>query len=289
MKKCVCITACLLATLLMAPFDKSDAGSAQTTLKTIGQQIPRVNPTLNTTGQASRTKTAETGKRQPTITFKDAVISRNSKGRYTWQVRIKAAVNRQVPPNTAMLSVIQNAGGKLILLETRTYDRSINPRYGLLRNDFYPATASDTLIFELIELNPSADKLQVGVNTKNVVERKTVTVPDFGIQMSRFGYSYHPEPAYLYADLKNTSSLPMRVRVVMRAGELSEWTKIRHTEVVLLQKNASTQVKKYWTFTDKGRGWFQVEVETQLLDPKTRKVIWTKILDPQKGTLPTNN
>lgn len=254
MKKLLCIAILLLSGMLIVPLGGSAADLPKAPVWTNTNKLKNVKPTVTKPTQKTRSTAKENEKQRPSIDFKSATITRTSTGAWHWMVKIKATQNLQVKPNTAKIRVWQNAGGKKTLLASKTYDRPINPAYGILQNDFYPCGPSDTLDFELVELKKPSGGLTTNQGSNNVVDRATVAVPPFDIQMPTAGYAYHTEPCNLYAYLQNKSPLPMRVRVVMRAGDFQHWTTVRHQEEVLLKGNSETKVKKDWTFTKKGGG-----------------------------------
>ena len=290
MKKALYIAIILIAGMLIIPFHCSAADPANPTVWGNSDNIKNVKPTFTRSSTQTQKPAKENEKQSQSIAFQSATIYRLSTGEWRWDVKIKATQNRQVPADTAKVRVWQNAGGKKILLATRTYNRPINPGYGILVDKFFPSGESDTLDFELIELKEQSGGVTTNQDANNVVDRASAAVPPFGITMPKFGYSYNPEPAYLYCYLNNNSQWPMRVKVVMRAGrtQYSEYLhKIRHQEVVLLEKGSQTKIRKDWTYTDKGYGYFRISTEAQLLDPATGKVVWTEIIEHQ-GNLPTN-
>ena len=287
MKKLLCIAVLLLSGMLIVPVDGIAAAPAQEPVWTNTNKLENVKPIpTKPTQQKTRRTANENEKQRPSIAFQSVKTMRLSTGEWRWDVRIKATQNRQVAPNTARVRVWQNTGGKKTLLATRTYDRPINPGYGMLVDRFFPSGESDTLDFELIELKPCSSGLTSNQNANNVVDRATSGVPPFGITMTKYGYSYHPEPAYLYCYLKNDSAFPMKVFVVMRGGKQSSWTTVRHREKVVVKSGETLKVQKYWTHTEKGYAYFKISAEAHLLDPKTGKVTWTEIIG-HKGILPT--
>ena len=287
MKKLLCIAVLFLFSMLIIPLDgKTAAPAQQKPVWTNKNKLENVKPIPAQPTQKSRAVANENEKQLPSIEFHSVKTKRLSSGEWRWVVHIKATQNRQVAPNTARVRVWQNAGGKKRLLATRTYDRPINPGGGLLVDRFFPSGESDTLDFELIELKPTSSGLTSNQDANNVVDRASSGVPPFGITMTKYGYSYHPEPAYLYCYLKNTSAFPMRVKVIMRGGKQSAWTTVRHQEKVVVKSGENMKVQKYWTHTEKGYAYFGITAEVQLLDPNTGNVTWTEIIG-HKGTLPT--
>jgi len=287
MKKVLCIAVFFLFSMLIIPFDGIAAAPAQQKpVWTNTNNLKNVKPIPDQPTQKTRSVASENEKQLPSIEFQNVKTERLSTGEWRWDVHIKATQNRQVAPNTARVRVWQNAGGKKRLLATRTYDRPINPGYGYLVDAFFPSGESDTLDFELIELNPTSSGLTSNQNANNIVDRASSGVPPFGITMPKYGYSYVKEPEYLYCDLKNDSAYPMKVRVVMRGGEQSVWTTVRHREVVVVKSGEYKRVQKFWTHTEKGYAYFRISAEAQLLDPNTGKVTWTEIIG-YKGILPT--
>jgi hypothetical protein len=287
MKKLLCIAVLFLFSMLIIPLDgKTAAPAQQKPVWTNTNKLKNVKPIPAQPTQKSRAVASDNEKQLPSIEFQSVKTKRLSTGEWRWEVHIKATQNRQVAPNTARVRVWQNAGGKKRLLATRTYDRPINPGYGLLVDRFLPSGESDTLDFELIELKPTSSGLTTNQNANNVVDRATSGVPPFGITMKKYGYSYHPEPAYFYCDLNNSSAFPMRVRVVMRGGKQSTWTTVRHREKVVVKSGETLRVRKDWTHTEKGYAYFKISAEAQLLDPETGNVTWTEIIG-HKGILPT--
>ena len=289
MKKLLCVAVMLLSGMLIVPIDGGAAAPSQAPVLTDTNKLKYVRPTLTNPTQKTQRTVNEYEKQRPSIEFHSVKTKRLSTGEWRWEVHIKATQNRQVAPNTARVRVWQNAGGKKSLLATRTYDRPIYPGPGILEARFFPSGESDTLDFELIELKQPSGGLTTNQDMNNVVDRATVAVPAFGISMPKFGYSYHPEPSFLYCDLKNTSQWPMRVKVVMRAGRSknNEWLNtVRHQEKVVVKSGETTRIQKYWTHTEKGYAYFKISAEAFLLDPTTDKVIWTEIIE-HKGTLPT--
>ena len=287
MKKVLCIAVFFLFSMLIIPFDGRTAAPAQQKpVWTNTNKLKNVKPIPAQPTQKSRAVANENEKQLPSIEFQSVKTKRLSSGELRWEVHIKATQNRQVAPNTARVRVWQNAGGKKRLLATRTYDRPINPGYGLLVDRFFPSGESDTLDFELIELKPTSSGLTSNQNANNVVDRASSGVPPFGITMTKCGYSYVKEPAYLYCYLKNDSAYPMRVQVVMRGGKQSSWMTERHREVVVVKSGETMKVQKFWTHTEKGYAYFRISAEVQLLDPNTGNVPWTEIIG-HKGILPT--
>jgi hypothetical protein len=290
MKKLMIVVACLFsAMLLVTPPDIHAAGPVTAPGKIETGKIPKVKPTLPTSAD-TRDKAARKKKKdektRPVIAFKEASVWRNASGLHHWQVRIKALINRQVPAKTAMVEVIQNAGGKSIHLDTRTYGQPINPGYGLMNGMFTPSGTSDTLKFRLIQLEPRSDGLSAKPDSKNVVDRATASVPDFGVRMYQAGYQFIKDPHYLYANLSKSSPWPLRVRVVMRAGRYDAWTTVRHSEVAVVKPGTDTKIKKEWAFNKKGGGKFKIDTEARLLDPATGKTAWVPIIE-ETGLLPT--
>jgi hypothetical protein len=285
MKKLFCIAILLLFGMLIVPVDGGAVPPAPVPVSTNANKLKNVKPTVTKPTQKSQSTGTINEKQRPSIEFKSTTITTDSKGRWYWEVKITSPQKRRVEPNTAQVLVWQNAGGKKTLLERRIYDRPIYPGYGMFRNNFYPSGESDTLEFELIERRKTTKGLTS--NQDKVVDRATVAVAPFGIEMTYSGYSWAQEPAHFYAELKNSSPRPMRVRWVIQAGGLSHWTDVIHNEVVLLQKNSTLVVNKDWPFTEKGAGYYKLIVKMQLLDPATGKVNWTEITS-KKGNLPTN-
>jgi len=287
MKKVLCIAVLFLFSMLIIPVEGRTADPAQQNpVWTNTNNLKNVKPIPAQPTQKSRAVSSENEKQLPSIEFQSIKTERLSTGEWRWDVHIKATQNRQVAPNTARVRVWQNAGGKKRLLATRTYDRPINPGYGYLVDAFFPSGESDTLDFELIELNPSSSGLTSNQDANNVVDRASSGVPPFGITMTKYGYSYIQEPAYLYCLLKNDSAFPMKIQVVMRGGEQSSWTTLRHREVVVVKSGETMKVQKFWTHTEKGYAYFRISAEVQLLDPNTGNVSWTEIIG-NKGILPT--
>jgi hypothetical protein len=235
----------------------------------------------------SRAATDTSGKRQKLIAIKDARITRNQNGSHNWTVHINALANQQIPPNTAKLIVYQNMDGKRRLIDSRTFDRQINPGYGILTNDFVPSSEDDLLEFELVQKDPASAALS---QQKFVVDRAKASVPPFGITLSRAGYAYVQEdrPPYLYAHVANQSNWPLRARIMMRAGKLSAWTTERHREIVTIPAGQQIAVQKDWEYTDKGPGYYYTTVQLLLTDPGTGKASWKDVLD-KKAPLPTRN
>ena len=286
MKKLLCVAILLLSGMLIVPVDGGAAAPSEAPVLTDTNKLKYVRPTLTNPTQKTQRTVKENEKQRPSIEFHSVKTKRLSTGEWRWEVHIKATQNRQVAPNTARVRVWQNAGGKKSLLATRTYDKPINPGSGLLVDRFFPSGESDTLDFELIELKQPSAGLTTNQDTNNVVDRETSGVPPFGITMTKYGYSYHPEPAFFYCDLKNSSSFPMTVRVVMRGGVENMQTTVRHREKVVVKSGETIQVRKYWTHTEKGYAYFKISAEVQLLDPKTGYLTWTEIIG-HKGILPT--
>ncbi len=287
MKNFLCILILFLSCLLIVPVDGSAADSVQAPVWNNSNTIKNIKPEQTNTQRQMRSPVEQNEKQRQSIAFKSATIKRNSIGEWLWEVKIKATQNRQVAAGTAKVRVWQNTGGKKTLLETRTYDRPINPEYGILSNSFFPSDLSDTLYFELIQLTPSTGGSNLSTNTKKVVDQATAEVPPYDIQLINTGYDSYSEPGYLHATLKNDSTWPIKVHVVMRAGVYEHWTTIRHKEVVLLKGGGETvEVRKDWPFTKKGGGYYFVSVNIALLDQATGKVKWTEIKN-QKGVLPT--
>jgi len=289
MKKLLCIAVLLLSGMLIVPVDGGaaapSAAPAQAPVWTNTNKLKNVKPTVTKPGQKTKSTAEEIGKQLPSIEFKSAIIKRTSTGYWRWEVKITSPQKQTVAPNTAQILVWQNAGGKRTLLERGIYDRPIYPSYGMFQNEFYPSGESDTLDFELIERTKTTRGLTS--NQDKVVDRATVKVPPFGIEMIQSGYSFAQEPAHFSANLKNSSPWPMRVRWIIQAGGLSHWTNEINNEVVLLQGNSNIQVQKNWSFTEKGAGYYKIIAKLQLLDPATGKVNWTEI-SSKKGNLPTN-
>ena len=287
MKKLLCIAILLLSGMLIIPVDGSAADPAKPPVWTNTNKLKNVQPTVTNPTQKTRSTAQEVGKQLPSIEFKSATITRTSKGAWHWEVKITSPQKVTVEPNTAQVLVWQNAGGKKTLLERGIYDRPIYPAYGSFQNDFYPSGPSDTLDFELIERRKTTKGLTSNQDSNNVVDRATVAVPPYDIQMPLAGYAHSTEPYSLYAQVQNKSPLPMNVRVVMKGGDLQHWITVRHKEVVLLNGNSTAEVRKDWSYTAKGAGYYMISTEVFLLDPATGKPKWTEIQN-KKAPLPTN-
>ena len=296
MKKLFCIAILLLSGMLIVPVDGGAVGPAKPPVWTNTNKLENVKPTVTDTRPNLQSTVKEDQRKGPSIAFKSATITRTPIGTWHWEVRIKATQNLQVKPNTALLKVWQNAGGKKTLLASNVYDRPICPSEGILQNDFYPSGSSDTLDFELIELKPSTEgaksksskeeRVKLTKSTLKIVDRATVAVPPFDIRLAMAGYQHQPDPAHLYALVQNKSPLPMSVQVVMKAGDHQHWTTVRHRETVLLPGgNSETRIVKDWTFTEKGGGFYLITVEAQLKDPATGEVKWIPI-QKKEGNLP---
>lgn len=286
MKKLFCIAILLLSGMLIVPVDGGAVGPAPATVTTNANKLKNVKPTATNPTQKSQRTATISKKQRPSIEFKSTTITRTSTGAWRWEIKITSPQKVQVEPNTAQVLVWQNAGGKKILLKRGIYDRPIYPAYGIFQSSFYPSGESDTLDFELIERTKTTKGLTSNQDNNKVVDRATVAVPPFGIEMPMAGYAYHTEPHNLYAKLQNKSPLPMKVRVVMKAGDYQHWTTVRHQEVVLLAGNSNAEVRKNWDFTAKGGGYYLITTEAYLLDPATGKPKWTEIRS-KKGNLPT--
>ena len=285
MKKLFCIAILLLFGMLIVPVDGGAVSPAPAPVVTNANKLKNVKPTLTKPTQKTGSTAQEIGKQRPSIEFESTTITTDSKGRWYWNVKITSPQNVRVEPKTAQIMVWQNAGGKRTLLQRAIYTPPINPgRYGMFQKSFYPSGESDTLEFVLIERRKTTRGLTA--NQDKVVDRATVAVPPFGIEMTYSGYSWAKEPAHFYAELKNSSPRPMRVRWVIQAGGLSHWTDVIHNEVVFLQKNSTLLVNKDWTFTENGAGYYKLIVKMQLLDPATGEVKWIEIIS-KKGNLPT--
>lgn len=229
---------------------------------------------------------AENEKSQPSIAIQDTSITRAGDGLWYWKVVIKSKVNRRVDANTAKIRIWQDGGGKRNLLVTKVYNRVINPpASAILQDIFFPYGESDSLFIELIETNQNTGN-SLNMNVENIVDRNTVAMPPFGIGMIQAGYTL-TNPGCFYAEVKNNSQWPILLRVVMMGGNLQHWNTVRHTENILLQGQTSQKIEHEWPFTEKGMGKFLITVETQLKNPSTGQVTWTKILE-KPGNLPTN-
>lgn len=286
MKKLFCIAVLLLSGILIIPSGGSAADPAKPPVWTNTNELKNVKPIVPNPGQKTKSTAKEVGKQLPSIEFKSATVTRTSTGAWRWEVKITSPQKVTVEPNIAQILVWQNAGGKKTLLARKTYDKPIYPAYGIFRNDFYPSGESDTLDFELIERTKTTKGLTSNQDNNNVVDRATVGVPPFGVEMPMAGYAHSTEPHNLYAKLQNKSPLPMKVRVVMRGGDFQHWTTVRHQEAVLLEGNSNAEVRKNWAFTAKGGGYYLITTEAYLLDPATGKPKWTEI-SSKKGSLPT--
>ena len=228
---------------------------------------------------------AEDKKAAASIAIRDVSITRTVDGLWRWQVEFMSTISRRIEPNTVKVRVWQNAHAQPMLVDTRVYDQPvIPPAGGMLQNAFFPCGTEDALLFELMEVKAGGNGLSS--NAENVVDRKTAALPPLDVKIEGHRYTL-VKPREFVVGLKNNSPWPLLVRLVLRGGELSAWTRIRHTEHLILPANATQGVRHAWEFTDKGMGQYMCQLETQFKDPATGKVLWKEI-EHQTGNLPMN-
>ncbi len=226
----------------------------------------------------------EEAKAAPTVAIRQVSITTTEDGLWRWQVEFIPTISRRIEPNTVKVKVWQNADTHPMLVDTRVYDRPvIPPAGGRLQNAFFPCGFEDSLLFELIEVKPGG---ALNPNADQVVDRKTAAMPPMNVEIGQYGYTL-TDPGTFYVGLKNKSAWPLLVRVVIRGGKLIEWTRVRHTEHLILPANAEKGVRHVWPFTDKGMGKYMYQLETQFKDASTGKVLWKEI-EHKEGNLPTN-
>lgn len=277
--------ACILCLLtVQIPFGLGQAPAAQKTAdKTAVPEAPRTK--ILQPVDSRRGAQTEDKKAAASVAIRDVSITRTADGLWRWQVEFSPTISRRIEPHTVKVRVWQNANAQPMLVDTRVYDRAIiPPAGGRLQNAFFPCGPEDELLFELMEVKAGADGLSS--NAENVVDRKTAALPPLDVKIEGHRYTL-VEPREISVGLKNNSPWPLLVRVVMRGGALSAWTRIRHTEHLILPAHATQGVRHAWEFTDKGMGKYLCQLETQFKDPATGKVLWKEI-EHQEGNLPMN-
>ncbi len=276
---------CILCLFAMhIPFGPGQASALQ---QITDKAAPPVAPRARSLppGDPQRGARGEDQKASPSVTIREVSITRTADGLWRWQVEFGPTISRRIEPHTVKVRVWQNANAQRMLVDTRVYDRPvIPPAGGRLQNAFFPCGPEDALLFELIEAKAGGDGLSL--NAENVVDRRTAALPPLDVKIEGHRYTL-TDPRGFSVGLKNDSPWPLLVRLVLRGGPMSAWTRIRHTEHLILPANATGGVRHAWEFIDKGMGKYMCQLETQFKDAATGKVLWKEI-ERQEGNLPMN-
>lgn len=277
--------ACILCFFaLHTPFGPGQVPVVQ---KTTAEAAPSVAPPARSLPPAAqrRGSRGEDGKAAPSVAIREASITRTADGLWRWQVEFSPTISRRIEPHTVKVRVWQNAHAERMLVDTRVYDRPvIPPAGGMLQNAFFPCGPEDALLFELIEVKAGGDG--PSPNAENVVDRRTAALPPLDVKIEGHRYTL-TDPRGFSVGLKNDSPWPLLVRLVLRGGPMSAWTRIRHTEHLIIPARATAGVRHAWEFTDKGMGKYMCQLETQFKDAATGRVLW-KEMEHQEGNLPMN-